>query len=125
MRLRWIALLALLVVGGCSPASGSRNFSVYFQPYSADLDEQAHETIGTAAAFANANPLLPVEVAGFAAPPDPKLDVEGLSAKRAGMVKQLLIGDGVRPDRIATVANGITDPKSLPSVGVRRVDIGR
>jgi hypothetical protein len=35
----------------------------------------------------------------------------------------LLIGNGIKPDRITTVANGITDPKNLPNISVRRVDI--
>ena len=108
---------------GCSWFTGSRKFSVYFPPYSAELDQQALETIHAAAHFAQAHPLQPVSVDGFAAPPDPKQDVPGLSAQRADTVKQALLGDGVLPLRITTSANGVVNPKTLPSLAVRRVDI--
>jgi outer membrane protein OmpA-like peptidoglycan-associated protein len=123
MRFCCAALLAVVAIGGCTRTPVSQKFSVYFEPYSATLDPLARDTIRSAADFASANPVLPVAVAGFAAPPDPKLDVDGLSAQRAAAVKQLLISNGVRPDRISTVANGITDPKDLPTVSVRRVDV--
>jgi outer membrane protein OmpA-like peptidoglycan-associated protein len=38
-------------------------------------------------------------------------------------VRQVLVRTGVNPDRIETQANGITDPKTMPNVSVRRVDI--
>jgi OOP family OmpA-OmpF porin len=123
MRLRWMTILLLSALGGCSWMTDSRTFSVYFEPYSSVLDQQARETIGNAANFARARPLQPVAVAGFSAPPDPQRDVEGLSARRAEVVKQALADDGLSPNRITTMANGITDPKDLPSVAVRRVDI--
>jgi len=123
MRFCCAAMLVIAAIGGCTPTSGPRNFSVFFEPYSAALDPQARDTIHSAADFASANPGLPVAVAGFSAPPDPKLDVDGLSAQRAAAVRTLLISSGIRPDRITTVANGITDPRTLPNVSVRRVDI--
>jgi outer membrane protein OmpA-like peptidoglycan-associated protein len=116
-------MLVIAALGGCARTPETQKFSVFFEPYSAALDPQARDTIHSAADFASANLSLPVAVAGFAAPPDPKLDVDGLSAQRAAAVKQLLISDGIKPDRIATVANGTTDPKNLPTVSVRRVDI--
>jgi outer membrane protein OmpA-like peptidoglycan-associated protein len=63
-------------------------------------------------------------VTGFSAPPDPKQDIEGLSDQRAEAVKQGLIAAGISPNRIVTVGNGVTDPKNMPTVSVRRVDIG-
>jgi outer membrane protein OmpA-like peptidoglycan-associated protein len=124
MRFFCTAMLVVAAIGGCSPTPGPRKFSVFFEPYSVALDPQARDTIQSAADFASANPALPIAVAGYAAPPDPKLDVDGLSAQRAAAVKALLVSNGVKPDRITTVANGITDPKNLPNVSVRRVDIG-
>jgi outer membrane protein OmpA-like peptidoglycan-associated protein len=123
MRARWIAILLLASLGGCSWLSGSQKYSVYFQPYSADLDQQAAQTVQSAAGFARAHPLQLVRVAGFSAPPDPNRDVDGLSAQRADRVRQTLIDDGVRSEVITTAANGIVDPGSLPSLAVRRVDI--
>ena len=124
MRVRWAAVLLLVVLGGCSWLSGSRKYSVYFEPYSAELDRQAHQTIDDAAKFAEAHPMQPIAVDGFAGQPDPKRDVDGLSAQRAEAVKQALVSDGLFPGRITTAANGVVDPKGLPGVAVRRVDIG-
>ena len=123
MRFRWMTLLVLVAVGGCGWIAGSQKYSVYFQPYSSELDEQARQTIKDAADFASAHRLQAIQVSGFSAPPDPKLDVPGLSEKRADNVMQVLIADGVGPDRITVLANGITDPKTLPTLAVRRVDI--
>lgn len=124
MRVRWMTILLLVVLGGCSWLSGSQKYSVYFEPYSTELDQQARQTIDDAAKFAQAHPMQPVAVDGFAAQPDPKRDVDGLSVQRAEAVKQALVSDGVFPARITTAANGVVDPKGMPSVAVRRVDIG-
>jgi outer membrane protein OmpA-like peptidoglycan-associated protein len=123
MRVCCAPILIIAAIGGCSPTPATQKFSVFFGPYSAALDPQARDSIHSAADFASANPALPITVAGFSALPDPKLDVDGLPAQRAAAVKQRLISDGVRPDRIATAGNGIIDPKNLPNVSVRRVDI--
>jgi OOP family OmpA-OmpF porin len=124
MRFRWMTILLLATLGGCGLFGNTGKYRVYFEPYSADLDSQATSTIHSAVAFAKAHPALPITVAGYSAPPDPKLDVQGLSDKRADAVKQGLIAEGITPNRIATVGNGITDPQTLPEVAVRRVDIG-
>lgn len=123
MPLRLKTILAILLLGSCSYFPDTETFSVYFQPYGSELDQQAIETIQAAAHFARAHPMQPVSVAGFAAQPDPGRDVDGLSAQRADIVKQALVGDGVSATRVTTAANGITDPKTLPQVAVRRVDI--
>jgi outer membrane protein OmpA-like peptidoglycan-associated protein len=124
MRFRWTTTLLLATLGGCGLFTDTGKYRVYFQPYSADLDPQGSQTTQAAASFARAHPALPIIVTGYSAPPDPKLDVPGLSDKRADAVKQMLIADGISPNRIVTVGNGITDPNSLPEVAVRRVDIG-
>lgn len=122
MRFRMMTILSVMALCGCSSAE-TQSFSVYFQPYSAALDQQALATVADAADFARSNQRLPVVVTGYSAPPDPKRDIEGLSAMRADAVKQALAADGVGPERITTVASGETDPKPLPNVAVRRVDI--
>jgi len=124
MRYFWPTTLMLLALGGCGLFTKSGKYSVYFQPYSANFDAQANETINSAADFAQAHPALPVVVNGYSSPPDPKLDVPGLSDQRAEGVKQMLIAAGVSPNRIVTRAHGITDPQNLPDVAMRRVDIG-
>jgi outer membrane protein OmpA-like peptidoglycan-associated protein len=123
MRIRWTAGLLLATLSNCSWLTATQQYSVYFEPYSSKMDAQAAETIQSAATFAKAHSLQPIIVSGFSAPPDPKRDVEGLSARRAETVKQMLIADGIAPGRITTEANGTTDPKGLPALAVRRVDI--
>jgi outer membrane protein OmpA-like peptidoglycan-associated protein len=120
---RWTLVVMLVMLTDCSWMTGTQRYSVFFQPYSSELDGQATETVQDAAAFAKAHSFQPVTVTGFSAPPDPKLDVPGLSAQRAEIVKQKLIAEGIAPDRITAEADGVTDPKTLPSVAVRRVDI--
>jgi outer membrane protein OmpA-like peptidoglycan-associated protein len=123
MRFRWISLLLLGVLACCSRGPTGQQYSVYFQPYSAQLDGQARETIQTAADYAQSHRSAPVAVTGYSGPPDPGKDVDGLSVQRAQAVGQLLATAGVDPARITTSANGITDPKAMPAVAVRRVDI--
>lgn len=123
MRLKWMTILMLTALGGCGILGNNGKYSVFFQPYSSELDGQAEKTLHDAAAFAQAHPAWPVVVTGYSAPPDPKQDVEGLSDQRAEVVKQGLIAGGIRPNRIVTVGRGITDPQNLPTVAVRRVDI--
>lgn len=125
MHYRVAMLLLCSAAAGCSFSSepDHKHYSIYFPSYSAELDQQGHRAVAEAAAVARANPALPVELAGFSAPPDPSRDVDRLSARRAARVKQALIADGVGPDRISTVANGTTDPNGLPNLSVQRVDI--
>src|ERR1700744_1219035 len=113
MRQRFIPLLLLAALGGCAPLFGdrTRNYSVYFQPYSSELDEHARQTVLDAAAFAQLRPLQPVSLVGYSAPPDPSKDVDGLSARRAEVVKGALVRNGVRVGRISVTANGVTDPQ--------------
>ena len=123
MRFRWIALASLVTLAACGTESETRNFSVYFQPYSADLDQQAKDTAQTAAQYAQAHTTLPVSVNGYSAPADPGRDIDGLSAQRADAIKRALTTGGVSPNRITTNANGSVDPHPMPQVSVRRVDI--
>jgi outer membrane protein OmpA-like peptidoglycan-associated protein len=123
MRLRLALCATVLLLGGCSMFGSKPHYSVYFRPYSADLDAQATSTIQTAADYATAHRTQAVFVTGYAAPPDPGKDVDGLSAQRADAVTKALTADGVNPNRIVTTARGTTDPGELPSVSVRRVDI--
>lgn len=123
MRFGYAVIVGVAGLAGCASAPDRQQFSVFFQPYSSEVDQQAHELIQAAAVFAQAHPAMPVLLTGYSAPPDPKLDVDGLSAQRAAVVRQMLLSDGVSPDRVTSRANGITDPKELPNLSVRRVDI--
>jgi outer membrane protein OmpA-like peptidoglycan-associated protein len=126
MRYRLATLLLLFIgLAGCANPFGehTRRYSIYFQPYSSELDDHARADITDAASFAHGHPLQPISVAGYSAPPDPSKDVDGLSAARAEAVKQALVTDGVGAGRISVEANGITDPEGKPNLAVRRVDI--
>jgi outer membrane protein OmpA-like peptidoglycan-associated protein len=123
MRVRWMTILLLGALPACTPQTNGQKYSVYFQPYSADLDPQAQDTVHAAADFAQAHRSLPVAVTGYSAPPDPGRDVPGLSAHRAEVVAQALTGAGVEASRVTTSASGIIDPNTLPTLAVRRVDI--
>jgi outer membrane protein OmpA-like peptidoglycan-associated protein len=123
MRIRWVIIVAIASLSGCAWLTGSNEYRVYFQSNSTDTDTQAIRTIRAAADFAQAHPLQPVTVTGYSAPPDPNLNIDNLSGKRADKVTQMLVDEGVRPERITTGANGVTDPKTLPELAVRRVDV--
>src|SRR5689334_1847484 len=103
MRQRFIPLLLVAALGGCTSLFGdrTRSYSVYFQPYSSDLDEHARQTMLDAAAFAQTRPFQPVSLIGYSAPPDPAKDIDGLSAQRAEVVKEALIRNGVGAGRIS------------------------
>src|SRR5664279_1246075 len=120
MHYRLATLLLLTGLAGCANPFGehTRQYSIFFQPYSSDLDDHARSAITDAASFAHDHPLQPISLAGYAAPPDPSKDVDGLSAKRAEVVKQALVSDGIWSGRISVEANGITDPEGKPSVAV-------
>ena len=125
MGLRWSRVLPVLVLGGCSAlfGHGQTKYSIYFQPYSVALDQQAQQTAKDAAQFARANPQAKLLLSGYSAPANPARNIDGLSDERAIAVKRTLVSDGVRPERIDTEGYGETDPKVLPEVAVRRVDI--
>jgi outer membrane protein OmpA-like peptidoglycan-associated protein len=123
MRPRLAFAAILLILGGCSLFANQPHYSIYFQPYSAALEDQARATLHDTADYANAHPNQPVFITGYAAPPDPGKDVDGLSAQRAEAVSKALTSAGISADRIFTRANGETDPGVMPSVAVRRVDI--
>jgi outer membrane protein OmpA-like peptidoglycan-associated protein len=123
MRFQWAMVLLVLALTGCASGADRQAYSVYFNPYSADPDPAARATIHAAADYARSHRSLPVVVVGYSAPPDPGRDVDGLSAQRAEGVKRVLVAEGVESDRIVTTANGVIDPKNLPTVAERRVDI--
>lgn len=126
MGFRWSRVLPLLVLGGCSTlfGQGQTKYSVFFEPYSTALDQQAQQTARAAAQYARTNPQTRLSLSGYSAPADPARNIDGLSDERAIAVKRALISDGVRPERIVTEGYGETDPKTLPNLAVRRVDIG-
>ncbi|HVZ09275.1 OmpA family protein [Rhodopila sp.] len=126
MRIRLAALVLPVMLGACAQLFGppTANFPVFFQPYSAQLDQPAQEAIQNAATFAKRHPLQPVILVGYSAPPDPGRDVAGLSEQRAAAVQTVLVNEGVSPNRISVIAKGSVEPEGgRQEISVRRVDI--
>ena len=125
MEFRWSRVLPVLALSGCSAlfGQGQTKYSIYFEPNSVALDQQAQQTARAAAQFARANPQAKLSLSGYSERADPARNIDGLSDERAIVVKRTLVSNGVKPERIVTEGYGETDPKTLPSVAVRRVDI--
>ncbi len=106
MRRLWVLGL-LLVLGACAQAdlSGQR-FVVYFQQWSAGLDDGAKQVVASAAGWAKAHPNLPVAVNGFADPEGSPQANRDLSRTRAQVVADELTGQGVAAQRISVDARG-------------------
>jgi outer membrane protein OmpA-like peptidoglycan-associated protein len=97
---------------------------VFFQPFSAALDESAMTTIATTAKAAEARPDATVIVTGAADSVGSSLANQYLSETRAQVVADALVADGVAPSRIHTRATGIASapgPVGAPAQSARRV----
>lgn len=100
-----IAGLFLVLLAGCTAApvkqaTGTGPFLIFFQEWSAALDDPAKATLANVAERAKAAPNFGVMVTGFA---DPTGSVEAnidVSRLRARLVSDTLIGLGVSPARI-------------------------
>ncbi len=120
------ALFLIASLGACTtpaaPTTGQK-VVVYFQEWSANLDDPAKAAIANAAQIAKANPAQPVTVTGFAAADDNSRQANlSLSQTRAQVVVDQLKQDGVDGSRIKTAAKGPTE-YALSAVEARRVEI--
>lgn len=125
MRLiRRLVLVGLVVaVGACARSSGPpQRFPVFFQDWSAALDDPATKTVATAAQWAKDHPSSPVQVNGYADPEGSQEANKAISRTRAQVVADQLVRNGVARDRIRVTAKGPTD-FTLSSVESRRVEI--
>ena len=106
MRRLWVLGL-LFALGACAQAEPSnQRFVVYFQLWSAGLDDSAQQVVATAAGWANGHQSVPVEVTGFADPEgSPQANID-LSHTRAQVVADALVAHGVAAQRISVHARG-------------------
>jgi outer membrane protein OmpA-like peptidoglycan-associated protein len=118
---RMIALAVLLALASCGPPAGQR-YVVFFQEWSAQLDDAAKSAISAAAERVRSHPADPVFVIGFADPEGSPPANKAMSATRAQVVTDALMADGVTRDRIQHSAFGAVT-FSLTSQESRRVEI--
>lgn len=125
-----LIISALAALGGCAsmeapPGPPLPATPVFFQPFSAALDEPALNAIANAAKAANAQPDAPVTVIGAADSVGSVLANKYLSETRAQVVADQLAADGVAQDRLHIQARGIIYPSNTatgtPVQAARRV----
>ncbi len=103
---RFAAVVLLSLLAGSAQAQPAPSYVVFFQEWSAALDNPALGVIGQAADFAKAHPAMRVQVTGFAdATGSQKANIL-LSELRAQVVVDQLTSDGVGPQRISDVGAG-------------------
>ena len=125
-----LVLSMLAGLGGCATMEAPNSppppaTPVFFQPFSAALDQPALNTIATVAKAANAQPGAPVVVTGTADSVGSVLANKYLSETRAQVVADQLAADGVDQARLQIHAIGIVQPSheapGTPVQGDRRV----
>ncbi|HBK08550.1 MAG TPA: hypothetical protein DDZ81_22315 [Acetobacteraceae bacterium] len=121
MRKYATILLLFTVLSGCVSEHG-QTFSVFFQPYSADLDPRAQVTVHAAAAFAKAHPLMPLSIPGYSRRPYPG-NLPDLRQQRVAVVLRTLTKEGVDRWRIGVLGEGLLYPDGVPGLEMERVDI--
>ncbi len=129
--MRKILVISVLcgLSGGCAMLPGARpapltvpDIPVFFQPFSAALDQPALNTIATAAKFAGNYPDAPILVVGAADTVGGTKANELLSETRAQVVADQLVADGVAQSRITEKGLGetTTPGSALPTQFSRR-----
>jgi outer membrane protein OmpA-like peptidoglycan-associated protein len=122
-RLGILLLLLFAVPGGARAAdAASQTFVVFFQEWSAALDDAAQAVIGQAAEWMKSHPGNPARVNGFADPVGSKKANALLSDLRAQVVVDQLQSDGVDPGHVRQRGHGSVQ-FALTSQESRRVEI--
>jgi outer membrane protein OmpA-like peptidoglycan-associated protein len=122
-RLGILLLLSFAVAISAHAADApAQRFVVYFQEWSAALDDPARSVIGQAAEWVKSHPGNVAHVNGFADPTGSKRANELLSDLRAQVVVDQLQTDGVDPKRVRQRGRGSVQ-FALTSQESRRVEI--
>jgi outer membrane protein OmpA-like peptidoglycan-associated protein len=122
-RLGILFLLFCVALGSARAADApSQKYVVYFQEWSAALDDAAQAVIGDAAEWVKSHPGNVAHVNGFADPNGSKQANALLSELRAQMAVDQLQTDGVDPKRIRQRGHGSVQ-FALSSQESRRVEI--
>src|SRR5690349_9522688 len=121
-RLVLLLLAVVLAPALAHAADAPQKFVVFFQQWSAALDDAAQDVITHAANAAKAQPGAAVHVNGFADPTGSKRANELLTDLRAQMVVDQLQSDGIDPKRIRQRGHGSVQ-FALTSQESRRVEV--
>ena len=126
---RIAAVGLLLLLGACAhtipgtPAAAGQSYAVFFQEWSAGLDDSGRKAVQQAADNARQHPGVPIVVRGYAANDTGSTEAnELLSRTRAQQVVDQLRADGIESARIRIAARGATGYQ-LDPVEARRVTI--
>lgn len=118
-----LLLVALLAACGTLGIGAKQpQVVIFFQAFSADLDEAAKKSIGRAADWAKQHPDAPLLVIGYASSDGTAQGNKDIARLRAEIVSDTLIADGVAPVRIHRRALGAVDYRLDPQE-TRRVEI--
>jgi outer membrane protein OmpA-like peptidoglycan-associated protein len=124
MRRLAILFLVLCVTTGSARAAdpSPQKFVVFFQEWSAKLDDSAQTVISHAAEWVKSHPGNVAHVNGFADPTGSRQANVLLSELRAQMVVDQMQGDGIAANRISQRGHGSVQ-FALTSQESRRVEI--
>ncbi len=119
-----LLLASLPALGACARLFGPDvpRYVIFFQPFSASLDDTAQGAVKAAAAHARANPDARVYVSGYATADNSPQANQRLSVTRAHVVADALRANGVDPSRLRPKGEGQVDVALDPVEG-RRVEI--
>lgn len=110
------------VTAPAAPATGpGRAFPVFFESWSANLDEPARQGLAEAARLARETPRVPLLVTGYASPAGSGEANRLLSQLRARIVADTLIENGVAANRIRIAYRGPTP--GFEALESRRVEV--
>ena len=112
MLRRTVFLLMVGLLSGCAGGLG-QTYYVQFMSFSASPDPQGQATVESAAAFAKANPLMPVTIDGFHYGQYTN-QVDSMAEERVRVVISQLVRAGVARARIQVLGKGISYAQGSP-----------
>lgn len=121
-RLLPLLMLGLLAATGTAHAQSSPTYVVFFQQWSAALDNAALGVVRRAAGWAKSHPQSPIQVTGPADTTGSQQANALLSQLRAQMVTDQLVADGVSGQRVTQSGVGAV-PSAMSTQQARRVQI--
>ena len=123
MRRLFLSAVLLVAAGVAADAADTtRRVVVFFQSWSAKLDDSAMKSLQTAADWAKQHPDQPLTVIGYASTVGSVAANHDLSRLRAQVVADTLAADGVPPDRIKRESKGPVD-YAMDPLEARRVEV--